>query len=178
MRIDSIPIGVNPPFDINVLVEIPIGGEPIKYELDKPSGTMFVDRMLYTSMHYPGNYGFIPHTLSADGDPLDVLIANSRPIVPGAVCNCRPVGVLFMRDEAGIDEKIIAVPSDKVSPIYRKVRTYADLPDMMLSRIAHFFEHYKDLELGKWVKIDRWGDEALARDMIESSIKAAKEKAK
>ncbi len=176
MRIDFIPIGVNPPFDINVVVEIPIGGEPIKYELDKASGTMFVDRMLYTSMHYPGNYGFIPHTLSDDGDPIDVLIANSRPIVPGAVCNCRPVGVLFMRDEAGSDEKIIAVPSDKVSPIYRKVRTYADLPEMMLQRIAHFYEHYKDLELGKWVKIDRWGDEALARDLIGKSIQAAKEK--
>jgi inorganic pyrophosphatase len=176
MRIDSIPIGVNPPFDINVLVEVPIGGEPIKYELDKASGTMFVDRMLYTSMHYPGNYGFIPHTLSDDGDPLDVLIANSRPIVPGAVCNCRPVGVLFMKDEAGMDEKIIAVPSDKVSPIYRKVRNYADLPEMMLSRIAHFYEHYKDLELGKWVKIDRWGDEALARDLITKSIQAAKDK--
>jgi inorganic pyrophosphatase len=178
MRVDSIPIGTNPPFDINVIVEVPIGGEPIKYELDKASGTMFVDRMLYTSMHYPGNYGFIPHTLSDDGDPLDVLIANSRPIVPGAVCNCRPVGVLFMRDEAGIDEKIIAVPSDKVSPIYRKVRNYADLPEMMLSRIAHFYEHYKDLELGKWVKIDRWGDEALARDLIQKSIKAAEEKTK
>jgi inorganic pyrophosphatase len=176
MRIDSIPIGVNPPFDINVIVEVPIGGEPIKYELDKASGTMFVDRMLYTSMHYPGNYGFIPHTLSDDGDPLDVLIANSRPIVPGAVCNCRAVGVLFMRDEAGMDEKIIAVPSDKISPTYRKVRTYADLPEMLLSRIAHFYEHYKDLELGKWVKIDRWGDEAQARDLISKSIQAAKEK--
>jgi inorganic pyrophosphatase len=176
MRVDSIPIGTNPPFDINVLVEVPIGGEPIKYELDKASGTMFVDRMLYTSMHYPGNYGFIPHTLSDDGDPLDVLIANSRPIVPGAVCNCRPVGVLFMKDEAGHDEKIIAVPSDKVSPIYRKIRNYADLPEMMLSRIAHFYEHYKDLELGKWVKIDRWGDEALARDLIVKSIEAAKAK--
>jgi inorganic pyrophosphatase len=178
MRIDSIPIGTNPPHDVNVIVEVPIGGEPIKYELDKASGTMFVDRMLYTSMHYPGNYGFIPHTLSDDGDPIDVLIANSRPIVPGAVCNCRPVGVLFMKDEAGQDEKIIAVPSDKVSPIYRKIRTYSDLPEMLLSRIAHFYEHYKDLELGKWVKIDRWGDEALARDMIDKAIKAAKEKAK
>jgi inorganic pyrophosphatase len=176
MRVDSIPIGTNPPFDINVIVEVPIGGEPIKYELDKASGTMFVDRMLYTSMHYPGNYGFVPHTLSDDGDPIDVLIANSRPIVPGAVCNCRPVGVLFMKDEAGGDEKIIAVPSDKVSPIYRKVRNYADLPEMMLSRIAHFYEHYKDLELGKWVKIDRWGDEALARDLILKSIQAAQEK--
>ena len=117
MRIDAISIGNNPPYDVNVIVEVPIGGEPIKYELDKPSGTMFVDRMLYTAMHYPGNYGFVPHTLSDDGDPIDVLIANSRPIVPGAVCNCRPVGVLFMRDEAGGDEKIIAVPSEKILAI-------------------------------------------------------------
>lgn len=177
MRVDSIPIGTNPPFDVNVIVEVPIGGEPIKYELDKASGTMFVDRMLYTSMHYPGNYGFVPHTLSDDGDPIDVLIANSRPIIPGAVCNCRPVGVLYMRDEAGHDEKIIAVPSDKISPTYRKIRNYSDLPEMLLSRIAHFYEHYKDLELNKWVKIDRWGDEAEARDLIISAINAAKVKA-
>ncbi len=177
MRVDSIAIGTNPPFDVNVIVEVPIGGEPIKYELDKASGTMFVDRMLYTSMHYPGNYGFIPHTLSDDGDPIDVLIANSRPIVPGAVCNCRPVGVLYMKDEAGHDEKIIAVPSDKISPTYRKVRNYADLPEMLLSRIAHFYEHYKDLEFNKWVKIDRWGDEAEARDLILKAIAAVKEKA-
>jgi inorganic pyrophosphatase len=177
MRLDSIPCGTNPPFDINVIVEVPIGGEPIKYELDKASGTMFVDRMLYTSMHYPGNYGFIPHTLSNDGDPIDVLIANSRPIIPGAVCNCRPVGVLYMQDEAGGDEKIIAVPSDKVSPIYRKIMNYSDLPEMLLSRIAHFYHHYKELESGKWVKIDRWGDAAEARAMIEAAIKAAREKA-
>ena len=177
MRVDSIPIGSNPPFDVNVIVEVPIGGEPIKYELDKASGTMFVDRMLYTSMHYPGNYGFVPHTLSDDGDPIDVLIANSRPIVPGAVCNCRPVGVLYMVDEHGGDEKIIAVPSDKVSPIYRKITNYSDLPEMLLQRIAHFYNHYKDLESGKWVKIDRWGDAAEARSMIEAAIKAAREKA-
>ena len=176
MRIDAIPIGTNPPFDVNVIVEVPIGGEPIKYELDKASGTMFVDRMLYTAMHYPGNYGFVPHTLSEDGDPIDVLIANSRPIVPGAVCNCRPVGVLFMKDEHGQDEKIIAVPSDKVSPIYRKIKNFSDLPDMLLTRIAHFFEHYKDLEMSKWVKIDRWGDEAEARSMIERAIAAGSKK--
>jgi len=177
MRIDSIPIGTNPPYDINVLVEVPIGGEPIKYELDKPSGTLFVDRMLYTAMHYPGNYGFVPHTLSEDGDPLDVLIANNRPIVPGAVCNCRPIGVLFMRDEAGGDEKIIAVPSDKISPTYRGIRDYTDLPDMLRNRIAHFYEHYKDLEMGKWVKIDRWGGEAEARDLILKAIEDGRKKA-
>ncbi len=174
MRIDAIPIGTNPPHDINVIVEVPIGGEPIKYELDKASGTMFVDRMLYTAMHYPGNYGFIPHTLSDDGDPIDVLIANSRPIVPGAVCNCRPVGVLFMKDEHGGDEKIIAVPTDKVSPIYRDIKNYTDIPEMALVRIAHFYEHYKDLEEGKWVKIDHWGDEAEARSMIERAIERAR----
>jgi inorganic pyrophosphatase len=174
MRLDAIPIGMNPPFDVNVIVEVPIGGEPIKYELDKTSGTMFVDRMLYTAMHYPGNYGFVPHTLSDDGDPIDVLIANSRPIVPGAVCNCRPVGVLYMKDEAGGDEKIIAVPSDKISPIYRKIQNYADLPEMLLAKIAHFYEHYKDLEGGKWVKIERWGGEAEARTMIERAIEAAR----
>jgi inorganic pyrophosphatase len=177
MRVEAIAIGNNPPFDINVIVEVPIGGEPIKYELDKPSGALFVDRMLYTAMRYPGNYGFVPHTLSDDGDPVDVLIANSRPIVPGAVCNCRPVGVLFMKDEAGGDEKIIAVPSDKVSPLYRKVKNYPDLPDMLIQRIAHFFAHYKDLEAGKWVKVDRWGDESEARAMIEKAVKAAAEKA-
>jgi inorganic pyrophosphatase len=177
MRIEAIPIGTNPPFDVNVVVEVPIGGEPIKYELDKKSGALFVDRMLYTAMRYPGNYGFVPHTLSDDGDPVDVLIANSRPIVPGGVCNCTPVGVLYMKDEAGGDEKIIAVPSAKVSPLYRKVKSYTDLPEMLLERIAHFFEHYKDLESGKWVKIDRWGDEAEARMMIERAIAAARSKA-
>jgi inorganic pyrophosphatase len=173
MNIEAISAGANPPFDINVVVEVPIGGEPIKYEFHKPSGALFVDRMLYTAMRYPGNYGFIPHTLSDDGDPIDVLIANSRPIVPGAVCNCRPVGVLFMKDEAGGDEKIIAVPSDKVSPLYRKVKNYGDLPDMLVKRIAHFYEHYKDLEEGKWVKIDRWGDEAEARAVIHAAINTA-----
>lgn len=176
MRIEAIPIGNNPPFDINVIVEVPIGGEPIKYELDKASGTLFVDRMLYTAMRYPGNYGFVPHTLSDDGDPVDVLIANSRPIVPGAVCNCTPVGVLFMKDEAGGDEKIIAVPSAKLSPLYRNVKTYKDLPELLLERISHFFEHYKDLEGGKWVKIERWGDEAEARDMIERAVQRARDK--
>lgn len=174
MRLDQIPIGNNPPHDINVVIEVPIGGEPIKYELDKASGTLFVDRMLYTSMRYPGNYGFVPHTLSNDGDPVDVLIANNRPIVPGAVCNCRPVGVMFMEDEAGGDEKIIAVPSDKVSPMYRKFHDYSDLPEMLLKRIVHFFEHYKDLEDGKWVKIARWGDASEAREMILKGIEAAK----
>jgi inorganic pyrophosphatase len=174
MRINHIPIGYNAPEDVNVIVEVPVGGEPIKYEMDKASGTMFVDRMLYTAMRYPGNYGFVPHTLSDDGDPIDVLIANQRPIIPGAVCNCRPVGVLYMNDEAGGDEKIIAVPSAKVSATYDKIKNYTDLPDILIERIAHFFQHYKDLEKGKWVEIVRWGDEAEAREMIAKAAEFAK----
>ena len=176
MRIDAVPIGINPPHEINVIVEVPIGGEPIKYEMDKASGTLFVDRFLYTAMRYPGNYGFVPHTLSDDGDPVDVLIANTRAIVPGAVVSCRPVGVLVMEDEAGGDEKIIAVPSTKLTRRYERVRTYADLPQITLDQIGHFFQHYKDLEMGKWVKIVRWGDDAEARALIEAGIAKAKGK--
>jgi inorganic pyrophosphatase len=175
MRIDAIAIGKKPPHDVNVIIEIPVGGEPIKYEMDKTSGTMFVDRILQTEMRYPGNYGFVPHTLSDDGDPIDVLVVNHRPIIPGAVINCRPIGVLFMKDEAGQDEKIIAVPVEKVSSVYKNVKNYTDLPEILLRRIAHFFEHYKDLEEGKWVKIDRWGDEAEARNLIQQSIKSAED---
>lgn len=170
MRIEAIPVGKNPPHDINVIVEVPIGGEPVKYEMDKESGAMFVDRILYTSMRYPGNYGFVPHTLSDDGDPIDVLIANQRPLIPGAVINCKPVGVLLMTDEAGMDEKIIAVPSDGVSAMFEKVNALEDLPQIRLDQIAHFFERYKDLEEGKWVKVDGWGDAEKARAMIEKSI--------
>ena len=157
MRIDAISIGSNPPHEVNVIIEVPVGGEPIKYEMDKDAGTLVVDRFLYTAMRYPGNYGFIPHTLSGDGDPCDVLVANTRAIVPGAVMSVRPVGVLLMEDEAGGDEKIIAVPSSKLTQRYDKVKTYSDLPDITLHQIQHFFEHYKDLEPGKWVKVLRWG---------------------
>ena len=157
MRIDAISIGSNPPHEVNVIIEVPVGGEPIKYEMDKDAGTLVVDRFLYTAMRYPGNYGFIPHTLSGDGDPCDVLVANTRAIVPGAVMSVRPVGVLLMEDEAGGDEKIIAVPSSKLTQRYDKVRTYSDLPEITLQQIQHFFEHYKDLEPGKWVKVLRWG---------------------
>src|SRR5882724_5054721 len=158
MRVDQIPVGKNAPADVNVIIEVPIGGEPIKYELDKASGALVVDRFLYTAMRYPGNYGFIPHTLSDDGDPCDVVVANTRAIVPGAVMSCRVVGVLLMEDEAGGDEKIIAVPSSKLTKRYEKVKNYNDLPDITLQQIQHFFEHYKDLEPGKWVKVLRWGD--------------------
>jgi inorganic pyrophosphatase len=174
MRLDAIPVGENPPEDINVIIEVPVGGEPIKYELDKDSGTLVVDRFLYTPMRYPGNYGFVPHTLSDDGDPVDVLIANTRPIIPGAVINCRPIGVMIMADEAGQDEKIVAVPSTKISRRYEKVTDCGDLPQITREQIQHFFEHYKDLEPGKWVRIERWGDAAEARRMISDAVKRAK----
>jgi inorganic pyrophosphatase len=170
MRIDAIKIGKNPPEDVNVIVEVPLGGEPIKYEMDKEAGTLVVDRFLYTPMRYPGNYGFIPHTLSDDGDPCDVLIANTRPIVPGAVINVRPIGVLIMEDEAGGDEKIIAVPSNKITRRYENIANYTQMPDITLKQIQHFFEHYKDLEEGKWVKVVRWGDVDEAKDMIKAAI--------
>ena len=178
MRIEFIKIGINPPDDINVIVEVPIGGEPIKYELDKESGTMVVDRFLHTPMRYPGNYGFVPHTLSDDGDPIDVLIANTRPIFPGAVINVRPVGVLKMNDDGGGDEKIIAVPSAKLTQRYLNVHNYTDLPSITTEQIQHFFEHYKDLEPGKWVKIIGWGDASEARRFITEAIERAKKQGK
>jgi len=170
MRIDAIPTGNDTPNDINVIVEVSVGGEPIKYEMDKAAGTLFVDRFLYTPMRYPGNYGFVPHTLSEDGDPIDVLICSTRPVVPGAVMNCRPVGVLVMEDDGGKDEKVIAVPSESVSRRYSNVRNYKDLPEITLQQTQHFFEHYKDLEPGKWVKIDGWGDVDMAQQMIREAI--------
>jgi inorganic pyrophosphatase len=177
MRIDAIPIGRNPPHEVNVIVEVPVGGEPIKYEMDKAAGTLVVDRFLYTSMRYPGNYGFVPHTLSDDGDPIDVLIANQRGIVPGAVVAVRPVGVLKMQDEAGGDEKIIAVPVPRLTRRYEKVHSYSDLPEITLKQIEHFFEHYKDLETSKWVKVLGWGDALEAEAMILAAIERHKSKA-
>jgi inorganic pyrophosphatase len=176
MRIDAIAIGNNPPEDVNVIIEVEIGGEPIKYEMDKEAGTLFVDRFLHTAMRYPGNYGFVPHTLSEDGDPIDVLVANTRPIVPGAVINVRPVGVLRMVDNAGGDEKIIAVPSPKLTKRYIDVHNYTDLPDISIAQIQHFFEHYKDLEEGKWVKLDGWGDADEAKRMIVEAIEREKQR--
>ena len=174
MRIDAIAIGNNPPEDVNVIVEVPVGGHPIKYEMDKEAGTLVVDRFLYTPMTYPGNYGFVPHTLSEDGDPIDVLIASTRPLVPGCVINVRPIGVLKMEDNSGKDEKIIAVPSPKLTLRYEKVKDYTDLPEITLKQIEHFFEHYKDLEPGKWVKLLGWGDAAEARKLIAEAIARAK----
>ncbi len=170
MNLDAIPIGITPPDDVNVVIEVAIGGEPIKYEMNKAAGTLFVDRFLYTPMRYPGNYGFIPHTLSDDGDPIDVLVANTRPILAGAVINVRPIGVLKMEDDAGGDEKIIAVPSPKLTQRYLHVHNYADLPQITLQQIQHFFEHYKDLEPGKWAKITGWGDAEEARRFISEAI--------
>ncbi|MDB5395430.1 MAG: ppa [Rhodospirillales bacterium] len=175
MRIDAIAIGNNPPDDVNVIVEVEIGGEPIKYEMNKEAGTLFVDRFLHTPMRYPGNYGFVPHTLSDDGDPIDVLVANTRPIVPGAVINVRPVGVLRMTDDGGTDEKIIAVPSPSLTKRYIDVWNYTDLPKITLEQIQHFFEHYKDLEPGKWVKLDGWGDADEGKRLILEAIEREKQ---
>jgi len=174
MRLDAIPIGKNPPEDVNVVIEVPVGGEPVKYELDKGSGALWVDRFLYTPMRYPTNYGFIPHTLSEDEDPIDVMVSNTRPVIPGAVMNVRPIGVLHMEDDGGMDEKILAVPASKLTLRYENVKTYSDLPSISLDQIRHFFEHYKDLEPGKWVKVVGWGDETEAKEMISAAMARAK----
>jgi len=174
MNLNAVSIGKNPPYEVNVVIEVPIGGEPIKYEMDKQSGALVVDRFLYTSMRYPGNYGFIPHTLSDDGDPVDVIVANTRAIAPGAIMSCKVVGVLLMEDEHGGDEKLIAVPSAQLTQRYAQVENYSDLPKITLSQIEHFFGHYKDLESGKWVKIIRWGDAEEARQLVMEGIERAK----
>ena len=170
MDMSKIPTGENPPFDVNAIIEVPLGGEPIKYEMDKASGAMFVDRFLYTAMRYPCNYGFLPHTLSDDGDPTDILVVGQRALVPGCVVRARPVGVLMMEDEAGLDEKIVAVPHGALTKYYDKIKTYHDLPQVLQDRIPHFFEHYKDLEKGKWVKVKGWGGvEEARKEIIESA---------
>jgi inorganic pyrophosphatase len=173
MDISKIGIGADPPRDVNALIEIPQGGVPVKYELDKASGALRVDRFLNTAMFYPGNYGFIPHTLSGDGDPVDVIVVVPSPVVPGAIVRVRPVGALLMKDEAGDDEKIIAVPVDKLNPFYSGVKSYKDLPETLTGQIAHFFQHYKDLEKGKWVTIVRWVEPAKAERMILEGIRRA-----
>ena len=175
MLIDKISPGENPPWDINVIIEIPIGGVPVKYEVDKDSGAMIVDRFLHTAMHYPCNYGFIPHTLADDGDPVDALVVGNLPIIPGAVIRCRPIGVLVMEDDAGQDEKIISVPSPHLTRRYENIHEFSDLPEITLDQIEHFFEHYKDLEPTKWVKIGDWKDAEAARQMIIEAIARAKE---
>jgi inorganic pyrophosphatase len=174
VNLDAISIGKNAPGEVNVVIEVPIGGEPIKYEMDKASGALVVDRFLYTSMRYPGNYGFIPHTLSDDGDPCDVIVANTRAIIPGAIMSCKIVGVLFMEDEGGGDEKLLAVPSAKLTQRYARVANYTDLPEITIHQIEHFFAHYKDLEPNKWVKIVRWGDASEAHKIILEGVERAK----
>ena len=173
MRIDAISIGNNPPEDVNVIIEVPMGGQPIKYELDKDAGTLVVDRFLHTPMSYPGNYGFVPHTLSDDGDPIDVLVANTRELVPGCVINVRPIGVLIMEDNEGEDEKILAVPSRALTKRYDHVEDYSDLPDITVQQVEHFFEHYKDLEPGKWVRLGGWQGADKAKHMIVEAIERA-----
>lgn len=174
MRIDAIAIGTNPPDDVNVIIEVPFGGQPIKYEMDKEAGTLVVDRFLHTPMTYPGNYGFVPHTLSEDGDPIDVLICNTRPLLPGCVINVRPIGVLLMEDNSGKDEKVIAVPMPALTKRYEKVSNYTDLPEITLKQVQHFFEHYKDLEPGKWVRIGDWQNAETAKRYISEAIERAK----
>lgn len=176
MALKKIPVGQNPPQDINVIIENPKGGDPVKYEMDKETGLMFVDRFLHTAMVYPGNYGFIPNTLSGDGDPVDVLVVGNVPVMPGAVMRSRPIGVLLMEDDGGQDEKIIAVPVAKLHPYHEGVNDIGDLPTILREQIAHFFTHYKDLEKGKWSKIKGWGNAAEAEKMILEGIEREKEK--
>jgi inorganic pyrophosphatase len=172
MDLSKISAGENPPEDVNIVIEVPLGGEPIKYEVDKASGAMFVDRFLYTAMHYPCNYGFIPQTLSDDGDPVDVMVYGSRALVPGAVVAARPLGVLIMEDEAGLDEKILAVPCHRLTKLYDTVNDYTDLPETMLHRITHFFEQYKALEPNKWVKIRGWEGQEFSTTVPSNSSSA------
>jgi inorganic pyrophosphatase len=168
MRIDKIPTGVNPPDDLNVIIEVPTGGEPVKYEFDKESGALCVDRFMGTSMFYPANYGFVPQTIAGDGDPVDVLVMTPFPLPPGVVVSCRAIGILLMEDEGGMDGKILAVPTEKILPIYANIKALADVHELQLKQIAHFFEHYKDLEKGKWVKVKGWeGVESAAKELMD-----------
>ncbi len=170
MILDRVTPGKDVPNDVNVIIEIPARSDPVKYEVDKDTGAMFVDRFMNTAMYYPCNYGYVPHTLSEDGDPVDVLVVTPIPLLTGSVIRCRPVGMLRMTDESGIDAKILAVPIDKLSPLYRNVNTYRDLPPLLLDQITHFFDHYKDLEPGKWVKIDGWSDPEEAKKEIVDGV--------
>ncbi len=174
MSLNLVPTGSNAPDEVNVIIEIPMGGEPVKYEVDKDSGALFVDRVLSTSMRYPCNYGYVPNTLCGDGDPADVLVVLSSPLMPGSVVKCRPIGILKMTDESGEDAKILAVPVGKIAPFYADIKSIDDLPEIQLKQISHFFERYKDLESGKWVKVDGWEGVDAAKKEISDSIEAAK----
>lgn len=178
MNIDMIPTGENPPETLNVIIEVPVGGEPVKYEFDKASGALFVDRILHTPMRYPANYGFVPHTLSPDGDPLDALVIARSPFVPGSVVRVRPIAVLNLEDEHGGDEKLICVPDDKTFPYYRDVAEKSDLPEIVLQQIEHFFTHYKDLEKEKWVRVGKWGGADDAKRITIEAIERAQAAAK
>jgi inorganic pyrophosphatase len=173
MRIDMIPTGDNPPESLNVVIEVPLGGEPVKYEFDKASGALFVDRILHTPMRYPANYGFVPHTLSPDGDPLDALVITRSPFVPGSVVRARPIAVLNLEDEHGGDEKLICVPVNSTFPYYADVKEREDLPEIVLQQIEHFFTHYKDLEKEKWVRVGTWGGAEEARRVTLEAIARA-----
>jgi inorganic pyrophosphatase len=174
MNLDRVTSGRDLANDINVIVEIPMNADPIKYEIDKETGALFVDRFVSTAMHYPCNYGYVPNTLSDDGDPVDVLVIAPFALMPGVVVRCRPIGLLRMSDEAGGDTKVLSVPIDKLTPLYRHIETAGDLPESVLSQITHFFAHYKDLEPGKWVKVDGWGGPEEARKEIADGVERFK----
>ncbi|MBC3937103.1 inorganic diphosphatase [Undibacterium rugosum] len=170
MSLNNVPAGRDLPNDFNVVIEIPMNSDPIKYEVDKDTGAIFVDRFMGTAMHYPCNYGYVPQTIAGDGDPVDVLVITPFPLIPGVVIRCRPIGVLKMTDEAGNDAKVLAVPVDKILPIYANLQKPSDLNELQLRQIQHFFEHYKDLEKGKWVKVEGWGDVEEARKEILDGV--------
>ena len=170
MNLDRVDAGRNPPEEVNVIIEIPLNGEPVKYELDKDTGAMFVDRFLNTAMRYPCNYGYIPRTLADDGDPVDIIVATPVPLIHGSVMRCRPIGLLDMTDEAGNDGKVMVVPLDSVSNFHSSINSYQDVQAALLDQITHFFEHYKDLEPNKWVKVEGWRDVQAAKDEINSSM--------
>jgi inorganic pyrophosphatase len=174
MNLDRVDAGRDLGNDFNVIIEIPMNADPIKYEIDKETGALFVDRFVSTAMHYPCNYGYIPNTLADDGDPVDVLVITPFALMPGVVVRCRPIGMLKMSDEAGGDTKLLAVPIDKLTPLYRAIETARDLPEMTLSQITHFFAHYKDLEPGKWVKVEGWGSPEDAKKEIRDGVKRFK----
>lgn len=174
MNLDRVDAGKDLPNDFNVIIEIPMNADPIKYEIDKATGALFVDRFVQTAMHYPCNYGYIPHTLADDGDPTDVLVVTPFALMPGVVVRCRPIGMLKMSDEGGEDTKLLAVPIDKLTPLYRNIETPRDLPEVMIAQLTHFFGHYKDLEPGKWVRIEGWVGPEEAKAEILASVKRYK----
>jgi inorganic pyrophosphatase len=178
MSLNNVNAGRDVPNDFNVVIEIPMNGDPVKYEVDKESGAIFVDRFMGTAMHYPCNYGYVPNTIADDGDPCDVLVITPFPLIPGVVVRCRALGVLQMTDEAGGDAKILAVPVEKLAPLYANIKTHEDVPELTLRQIQHFFEHYKDLEKGKWVKVEGWAGVDAAKQEIVNGVKAYDAQAK